>query len=99
MSFPLDKRCKDILQVILYANGYMKVQTIADQMGVSKRSVYYDLNKINDWLRANQIPELKQERSKGILIHPEDKKQIQAFLFKMNCQIKCNTMYVSLFRS
>lgn len=82
MSFPLDKRCKDILQVILYANGYMKVQTIADQMGVSKRSVYYDLNKINDWLRANQIPELKQERSKGILIHPEDKKQIQAFLFK-----------------
>lgn len=82
MSFPLDKRCKDILQVILYANGYMKVQSIADQMNVSKRSVYYDLNKINDWLRANQIPELKQERSKGILISPENKKQIQASLFK-----------------
>lgn len=45
-SFPLDKRCKEILQSIIYASGFIKVQTIADQMGVSKRSIYYDLNKM-----------------------------------------------------
>lgn len=81
-SFPLDKRCKEILQSIIYATGFIKIQTIADQMCVSKRSIYYDLNKINDWLRSNHIPEMKQQRSKGILIEEEDKKQIQALLFE-----------------
>lgn len=80
-SFPLDKRCKEILQSIIYATGFIKIQTIADQMSVSKRSIYYDLNKINAWLRSNQIPEMKQQRSKGILIEEEDKRQIQALLF------------------
>lgn len=82
MSFTLDNRCKEILQSIIYANGYIKVQTIANQMNVSKRSVYYDLNKINDWLRSNHIPEIQQQRAKGILIEDEYKKQIQELLFE-----------------
>lgn len=74
-SFPLDKRCKEILQSIIYASGFIKVQTIADQMGVSKRSIYYDLNKINDWLRCNSMPEMKQQRAKGIFIEETYKKK------------------------
>lgn len=80
-SFPLDKRCKEILQSIIYASGFIKVQTIADQMGVSKRSIYYDLNKINDWLRCNSMPEMKQQRAKGIFIEETYKKKIQEILF------------------
>lgn len=82
ITFTLDKKCQEILKIILYTNGYIKVQDIANQMDMSKRSVYYDINKINEWLRFNQIDELKQTRSKGIQADVTQTQRIQALLFE-----------------
>ncbi len=55
MYLSLEKRCQDILQRIIFAGGYLKIQDLADEMEVSRRSVYYDLNKINEWLLQQGI--------------------------------------------
>ena len=47
----LDKRCQEILKRLMYAGGYLKIQDLADEMQISRRSVYYDITKINEWLR------------------------------------------------
>ncbi|MEG0525867.1 MAG: helix-turn-helix domain-containing protein, partial [Longicatena sp.] len=73
----LDKRCYDILKRIMYAGGYLKIQELADEMQSSKRSVYYDINKINDWLQERGIEELIQERGKGIIVNHTQIKAIQ----------------------
>ena len=50
ISYTLDKRCTEILNIVMYTTGYLKVQDLADDLEVSKRSVYYDISKINEWL-------------------------------------------------
>ena len=47
-------------------------------MNISKRSVYYDIRKINEWMEAQQLPELVVERKKGIRIDDEQKAMIRA---------------------
>ena len=69
ISYTLDKRCTEILNIVMYTTGYLKVQDLADDLEVSKRSVYYDISKINEWLVDNNIDPIIQERGKGIILH------------------------------
>lgn len=76
----LDRRCQEILKRILYAGGYIKIQDIADEMQISRRSAYYDLNKINEWLESQNVAVLVQERGKGIFANNEQVRRIQEIL-------------------
>lgn len=78
--YNLDVRCYEILEQLLYKDGYMTVQQIADEKDISKRSVYYDICKINEWLEAQNIETLEIERKKGILIEKEVKEVIRTRL-------------------
>lgn len=78
--YNLDVRCYEILEQLLYKDGYMTVQQIADEKDISKRSVYYDIRKINEWLEAQNIETLEIERKKGILIEKEVKEVIRTRL-------------------
>lgn len=76
----LDKRCQEILKRVTYAGGYLKIQDIADEMQISRRSVYYDITKINEWLEDQNIDPLVQERGKGIFVNSEQSRMIQEAL-------------------
>lgn len=82
ISYTLDKRCTEILNIVMYTTGYLKVQDLADDLEVSKRSVYYDISKINEWLVDNNIDPIIQERGKGIILHKEQVQAIQKTLNK-----------------
>lgn len=84
----LDKRCQDILKRIIYAGGYVKIQDLADEMQISRRSAYYDLNKINEWLQEKNIALLVQDRTKGVFVNQDQVQKIQAAL--SNCEIEEN---------
>ena len=47
MDYYLDKRSEEVLQLLLYANHYITVNEIATHLNVSKRTIYYEINKIN----------------------------------------------------
>lgn len=84
ISYNLDKRCTEILNIIMYTSGYLKIQDLANELQVSKRSVYYDVSKINEWLIAHDIDPLVQERGKGILISKSQALAIQKVLSNQN---------------
>lgn len=87
ISYTLDKRCTEILNIVMYTTGYLKVQDLADDLEVSKRSVYYDISKINEWLVDNNIDPIIQERSKGIILHKEQVQAIQKTLNKKKMKV------------
>lgn len=74
--YNLSERCKKIVDVLLRENDFVSLQKIAEITGVSRRSIYYDICNINEWLDERGIKELEIERGKGILIPQEDKVQI-----------------------
>lgn len=78
MSFQmrLDSRCQGLLDMLMGIHDYVSVVDIAGENNVSKRSVYYDLCKINDWLDLYKIPRIEIERNKGIFMSVIQKEMI-----------------------
>ena len=78
--YNLDVRCYEILNYLLYQDGYTTVVQLAEEKGISKRSVYYDIRKINEWLEAQELTPLEIKRKKGIWIDEEQKTLIRTKL-------------------
>lgn len=90
MLYSLDSRCQEILQHLLYTESYMSISNLAKEKNISKRSVYYDLCKINDWLDSHQIDSILIERKKGIYITSEHRQKILELLKN----VSNNSMYL-----
>ncbi len=76
----------------MYSYDYVSLKEIAEKMSVSRRSVYYDICSINDWLDANKLPSLKIVRGRGILISEDEKNAIN----ELSSAVKSNRDYVFL---
>ena len=74
----LSGRCQKILNLLMYSCDYISLKEIAQKVGVSRRSVYYDICSINDCLDSCKLPTLKVVRGKGILIPEVEKVAIRA---------------------
>lgn len=77
----LSERCKKIIKILLYRRDFVSLQEIAEETGVSRRSIYYDMCSINEWLEDHKIQELEIVRGKVLLI-PEDVKNTIADLLE-----------------
>lgn len=76
----LNQRCERILSILTHESGYVPLSRLLDKTGISRRSLYYDICKINEWLIEHNIETLEPERGKGILITAENKEKILAEL-------------------
>ncbi len=74
--YDLDPRCKAILTMILLSNSTVSIQSLCLEFNVSKRSIYYDLDKINKWLAEHNFSCLDIVRNKGISINYHSKEDI-----------------------
>ena len=90
MLYSLDSRCQDILLYLLYLDEYITIQDLSIEKNISKRSVYYDLCKINDWLQSYHIDLIVIERKKGIYLN---EKQRQAIINLLK-NVSKNSMYL-----
>lgn len=82
--YNLDVRCHEMLKYLLYQDGYTSITQLAEEMNISKRSVYYDIRKINEWMEAQHLSELVVER----------KREYELTMNKSNdsCRIKDDTI-------
>ena len=80
MAAVMNARGREIINILLQSNDYLKVDEIARQINISKRSIYYDIYQINDWLNYYGLPELAIIRKKGILITEDVKAEIEGIL-------------------
>lgn len=72
----LNQRCEKILSILTHEGGYVSLRRLSEKTGVSRRSIYYDICKINEWLDERNIEQLEPERGKGIFISAENKEKI-----------------------
>lgn len=103
----MNARCRQILNLLLAHSKYLSLDQLALEMRVSRRTVYYDICKINLWLEQLNLPELKITREKGLLIPHGERDQIrehlasgeteQVYIFSQEERIKlliCQLIYV-----
>lgn len=70
----LDKRRAHLLSILNQSTAPVPVQELAFQMNVSSRTVYYDVEQINDWLSAQELALLETRHGKGLCL-PESSRQ------------------------
>ena len=72
----LDKRSTAVLQVLLQAATFISVQELMKQFQVSRRTIYYDIEKINDWLCQQELEFVQYTYGKGFFLNDQAKDQV-----------------------
>mgnify|MGYP004654324047 CR=1 FL=1 len=62
------ERGERLINVLLTQSDYVSLQELAGALDVSRRTVYYDINKINIWLEQIAVPGLEIIRDKGVFL-------------------------------
>ena len=73
----LDQRCMTILTKMVHAPTHVSPQELMEELQISKRTVYYDVDKINSWLKDQGLDELKYIRAAGFFLDEEEKQQVK----------------------
>ncbi|MFZ4452604.1 BglG family transcription antiterminator [Salibacterium aidingense] len=64
----LDKRRVSLLHYLYQQNNEIKMEKLKDQFGVSQRTLYYDLDQINGWLKQEQLEPIQKSYGKGFFL-------------------------------
>ncbi|PEE62345.1 BglG family transcription antiterminator [Bacillus thuringiensis] len=72
----LGNRSVNILQQIIQAEGYVSINQLIDVIRVSKRTIYYDIKKIEDWLEEEGLHSIEYIRPLGYCLNNETKQII-----------------------
>ncbi|HLR69208.1 BglG family transcription antiterminator [Virgibacillus sp. MSJ-26] len=72
----MNQRSAAILNEILKAYPYISIEELSNQFNVSRRTIYKDLDKVNDWLKEHFNTELIRVRGKGLYLDPQLKNEI-----------------------
>ncbi|MFB7817739.1 BglG family transcription antiterminator [Paenibacillus chitinolyticus] len=72
----LDERSTRILTLLQQAADYVSLEELMQKLGISRRTVYYDMEKINDWLKTIHLPPVEYVRAAGYYLPDESRKGI-----------------------
>ncbi|MFT4413763.1 BglG family transcription antiterminator [Fredinandcohnia humi] len=72
----LDQRSTAILSHLVNAESYVSVKEIMEKFKISRRTVYYDIEKINGWLEENKLQPVDKVRGLGFGLDQETAKRI-----------------------
>ena len=76
----LNERTKKIIDMILKRVGALSIQEIADELAVSTRTVYNELDRANDWLHTKHLPDIQIIRGKIQPCTEEEKGSFEAVM-------------------
>lgn len=72
ISITLNERCTHIFLVILNSSSAVSISYIANEFNISSRTVRYDLDKIDEFLKFNKLPQLWRKPNVGITYEQPD---------------------------
>lgn len=72
----LDQRSTAILAYLSQTPSYVTPQELMEKFKISKRTAYYDIEKINGWLEENKLPRIEHIRSAGFHLKKETAEEI-----------------------
>ncbi|HAE63022.1 MAG TPA: hypothetical protein DCG38_11940 [Eubacteriaceae bacterium] len=85
----LDYKDYYILNLLSHSYQTLDVDDLSKLIGVSRRSIYYSLNKINEYLTDNELPEIENLRDEGVILSEEAKE-----FFKNDIQGALDGVYI-----
>ena len=80
----LDTRSGAILQYIVHATSYVPMEEIAEKMSISKRTIYYDIKRIDGWLTHHKLPGIRHIQSAGLYLEESTKQAVPRLLQHLN---------------
>ena len=75
-----DYRQKEFLNILLNTNAPVSISTLQVQMNISKRTIYYIVNKLNDTLYHCSLDSIQNIRKQGYFIKEEQKEKIHELI-------------------
>ena len=80
----LNERCGEILRRILQSTTALRVEVLAKDLGISERTIRYDLNRIDDYLKEQALPPLCRKPREGIFLDltPAQEARFQSGAYK-----------------
>lgn len=67
----LDQRSSAILSYLTQAQDYVPVKVLSEKFNISRRTIYYDIEKINGWLKEHKLPPVQYVRSAGFFLEED----------------------------
>lgn len=75
-TISLDQRSTAVLSHIVNAGSYVPVKELIEKFKISRRTIYYDIEKINSWLKENNLAPIKHLRGAGFSVEETTAAQI-----------------------
>lgn len=69
----LDQRSSSLLSLLVHAESYVPAKELTEKFNISRRTVYYDIDKINSWLKENELGPVKHIRGTGFILDKRTK--------------------------
>lgn len=76
----LNERTRKIIDMILKRVSVLNIKEIADELSVSTRTIYNELDRANDWLRMKKLPDIQIIRGKIQPFTEEEKLVFEAVM-------------------
>ncbi|REB08565.1 PRD domain-containing protein [Sporosarcina sp. BI001-red] len=73
----LDIRRVQLVSLLADESKPIKSEILSTYMGISQRSVYYDITNINDWLDSKKLPLIETIYGEGLILPEVTKKVLQ----------------------
>ncbi|MGP4074785.1 BglG family transcription antiterminator [Halobacillus sp. K22] len=72
----LDKRRAHLLSIIKQSSDPIPTKDLVAKMKVSQRTIYYDIDQINDWLRTQKLDPIESKHGEGLFLPPSSKAEL-----------------------
>jgi transcriptional antiterminator/mannitol/fructose-specific phosphotransferase system IIA component (Ntr-type) len=69
-----------MLQILINRSDYITVNQLAKELGVSRRTAYYDVCKVNLWMEQARLPTIEGVRERGLFLSHSQREYIRTLL-------------------
>lgn len=83
----LTLRRKNMLNDLRNTSDYISVETFIRKYSVSKRTVYYDISKINEWLKQKQLVPIQYSKISGYYLEEKTIKKLSLELTNAEVEV------------
>ncbi|WP_099300731.1 BglG family transcription antiterminator [Bacillus sp. Marseille-P3800] len=76
----LDQRRIAILSYLHSLTSPINLAELAENLGVSKRTLYHDLNEVDHWLIENHVPAIQRKYGEGLFLEHATKERLSTLI-------------------
>lgn len=73
----LDQRSCSVLHYLARSEGAVAIPLLTETFRVSRRTIYYDLDKIDDWLKKQGFSPMKRIRGSGVVLEEAERGSVR----------------------